>query len=112
MFEGDQLTDIRNLLIVTESALTILAYEESDGWVAVARFDDTTKFAEAVEVIIDYRGYALAEDDIELIVEEYEEPLVIALARTRFEMSWVRKHISPLDSFYRFICILSMICRL
>lgn len=75
MFEGDQLTDVRDLLIVTENALTVLAYEQADGWVVVARFDDTPKFDEAVAAINDYRAYALSDDDRALIVEEYEELL-------------------------------------
>ena len=72
MFEGDQVTDVRDLLIVTETVLAVLAYEETAGWVSVVRFDDTTKFAEAIEAIVDYRDYPLSEDDIAIIVEEYE----------------------------------------
>lgn len=75
MFEGDQVTDVWDLLIVTESVLAVLAYEETDGWVSVARFDDTTKFAEAVTAIVNYRDYSLSEDDIAMIVEEYENLL-------------------------------------
>lgn len=73
MFEGDQLTDVRDLLIVTENALAVLAYEESDGWVTVARFEETTNFEEAVGAIIDYREYAISEEDMELIASEYTE---------------------------------------
>lgn len=73
MFNGDQVTDGRDRLVVTESVLTDLAYEETNGWVSIVRFDDTTTFKEAVAAIVDYRGYARSEDDIELIVEEYEK---------------------------------------
>jgi len=32
MFDGDEVSDVRDLLIVTESVLTVLAYEEAYGW--------------------------------------------------------------------------------
>ena len=73
MFEGNQVTDVRDLLIVTETVLVVLAYEEADGWVSIARFDDTAKFDEAITAIRDYREYALSDDDCEMIVEEYKE---------------------------------------
>lgn len=73
MFEGDQVTDVRDLLIVTENVLVILAYEEDDGWVPIERFDEITSFDTAVAAITDYRDYALSDEDIDLIVAEYEE---------------------------------------
>lgn len=75
MFQGDQVTDVQDLLIITETVLAVLAYKETDGWVSVARFDDTTKFADAIAAVVEYRDYPLSEDDIEVIVEEYEDLL-------------------------------------
>jgi hypothetical protein len=73
MFDGDELTDVRDLLIVTENVLTVLAYEEPDGWITVARFEETTKFEEAVTAIVEYRGYDLSQEDTEMIVAEYHD---------------------------------------
>ena len=73
MFDGDEVSDVRDLLIVTESVLSVLAYEEADSWTAVVRFEDTTKFEEAVTAIVEHRGYDLSEDDIDSIVSEYHD---------------------------------------
>lgn len=73
MFDGDEVSDVRDLLIVTESVLTVLAYEEADGWKTVVRFENTTKFKEAVTAIVEYREYDLSEEDIEIIVADYHD---------------------------------------
>lgn len=73
MFDGDEVTDVQDLLIVTESVLTVLAYEEPDGWNTVARFEDTTRFEAAVTAIVEYRRYDLSEEDIEIIVADYHD---------------------------------------
>jgi hypothetical protein len=73
MFNGDEVTDVRDLLIVTQSVLTVLAFEEADGWSSVVRFEDTTNFEEAVTAIVEYRGYDLSEEDRETIVSEYHD---------------------------------------
>lgn len=75
MFKGAQVTDIRDLLIVTETVLAVLAYEETAGWMTVAHFDAPTKFAQAVTAIVEYRDYSLSEADIAMIVEEYADLL-------------------------------------
>ena len=73
MFDGDEVSDVRDLLIVTESVLTVLAYEEADGWKTVVRFENTAKFKEAVTAIVEYREYDLSEEDIEIIVADYHD---------------------------------------
>lgn len=73
MFDGNEVTDVRDLLIVTESVLAVLAYEKPDGWRTVARFENTTKFEDAVTAIVEHRGYDLSEEDIEIIVAEYHD---------------------------------------
>jgi hypothetical protein len=73
MFDGYEVTDVRDVLIVTESVLAVLAYGEGDGWKTVARFKDTTMFREAVAAIVEYRGYDLSEEDIGMIVTEYHD---------------------------------------
>ena len=73
MFDDDEVSDVRDLLIVTESVLTVLAYEEADGWKTVVRFENTTKFKEAVTAIVEYREYDLSEEDIEIIVADYHD---------------------------------------
>ncbi|WP_182022016.1 hypothetical protein [Haloquadratum walsbyi] len=72
MFDGDEVSDVRDLLIVTESVLTVLAYEEAYGWNTVIRFENTTKFKKAVRAIVEYREYDLSEEDIKIIVADYQ----------------------------------------
>lgn len=73
LFDGDEVSDVRDLLIVTESVLTVLAYEQAAGWKTVVRYEDTTRFEAAVTAIVEYREYDLSEEDIEIIVAEYHD---------------------------------------
>ncbi|MFC7074696.1 hypothetical protein ACFQJ7_08490 [Halovenus rubra] len=73
MFDGDEVSDVRDLLIVTDSVMTVLAYEEAEGWSTVVRFENTTKFNEAVTAIVEHREYDLSEEDIETIVADYHD---------------------------------------
>jgi len=73
MFEGGELTDVRDLLIITEDVLTVLVYEEDDGWVTVVRFEDRSRVKEAVTALVEYHDYDTTQEDIETIVREHKE---------------------------------------
>lgn len=73
LFDDDnRVTDVRDLLILTENVLVTVVYEDGDGWTIVSKSDDTTRLTEAITAVVDYRDYSLSETDVELIVSEYE----------------------------------------
>lgn len=73
MFEGEELTDVRDLLIITEEVIAVLVYEGDAGWETLVRFEDRSQVGQAVRELIDHRHYDTSQDDIETIVREYEE---------------------------------------
>jgi len=73
MFEGEELSDVRDLLVITDEVVAVLVFEKDTGWETIVTFEERSQVGAAVRELIEYRDYDTSEEDIETIVWEYEE---------------------------------------